>query len=150
VKDEFDRYRPEDINIFSAISQIEGEVILYSWGKNSVYNTISEISAREHENSNKVKPEEIVVPSKRLENILDEYLPVNTDINFLNIDAEGKDLEVLKSNNWSKYRPELVVVEYIDFELENLLESEIHKFMSEINYKIRLWLPPSVIYEKQD
>ena len=81
---------------------------------------------------------------------LEDRSPKLKEIAEVIIEDKGKDLEVLKSNNWSKYRPELVIAEHVEFKLENLLESEIHKFMSEINYKIRLWLPPSIIYEKQN
>jgi hypothetical protein len=46
-----------------------------------------------------------------LREILDEYLPVRQKVDFMNVDVEGKDLEVLESNDWVKYRPTLVVVE---------------------------------------
>ena len=40
--------------------------------------------------------------TRTLENILDEYLPEGQLIDFLTIDVEGMDFEVLKSNNWEK------------------------------------------------
>ena len=33
--------------------------------------------------------------------------------------VEGKDLEVIKSNNWKKYRPSIVMVEDNGFDFEN-------------------------------
>ncbi|MCW5198181.1 FkbM family methyltransferase [Desulfobulbus sp. F3] len=33
------------------------------------------------------------------------------DIDFLSVDAEGVDLKVLKSNDWNKYRPYIVLAE---------------------------------------
>jgi hypothetical protein len=35
----------------------------------------------------------------------------STQIDFMNIDVEGLDLEVLKSNNVNKYIPEYILVE---------------------------------------
>ncbi|MHC5939488.1 FkbM family methyltransferase [Nostoc sp.] len=29
-----------------------------------------------------------------------QYLPLNQEIDFLSVDVEGSDLQVLKSNNW--------------------------------------------------
>lgn len=49
-----------------------------------------------------------VVTLKRL---LDTYLPDGQEIDFLDVDVEGMDLEVLKSNDWRKYRPKFILVE---------------------------------------
>lgn len=62
--------------------------------------------------------DEISVPVRSLESILDEYLPQETHIDFLSVDVEGLDLEVLKSNNWDKYRPKVVVIECWDSDLK--------------------------------
>lgn len=39
-----------------------------------------------------------------LSEILDRYLPQKQKIDFMTIDVEGLDLEVLESNDWSLYR----------------------------------------------
>lgn len=54
---------------------------------------------------------EIKVPVYTLTGILDKYLPEGTDIDFLSVDVEGFDYNVLVSNDWTKYRPKLIVVE---------------------------------------
>ena len=46
-----------------------------------------------------------------LEDILDNYLPKNQEINFLTIDVEGLDFDVLKSNNFEKYKPKMILIE---------------------------------------
>lgn len=53
----------------------------------------------------------IPVTVRPLSEILDEYLPSKQKIDFMSVDVEGKDAEVLESNNWDQYRPTLVVVE---------------------------------------
>ncbi len=63
------------------------------------------------------------------------HLPHQQPIDFLTIDVEGLDLEVLKSNDWMKYRPAVVLVE--DGEhgpFERVDASEIMKFMTAIGY----------------
>jgi hypothetical protein len=46
----------------------------------------------------------------RLEKILDSLnLKI---IDFMSFDLEGMDLNVLKSKNWTKYRPKIVLTEY--------------------------------------
>jgi hypothetical protein len=46
-----------------------------------------------------------------LRNILEKYLPVGQRIDFLSVDVEGLDLDVLASNDWLRFRPEFVVYE---------------------------------------
>jgi hypothetical protein len=46
-----------------------------------------------------------------LAEILDRYLPAGQSIDFLTVDVEGMDEEVLRSNDWVKYRPQLVLAE---------------------------------------
>ncbi len=60
------------------------------------------------------KTEEINV--EMLEKILDKYLPIKK-IDFITIDAEGFDMQVLQSNNWQKYRPKYLLVEDLNFRL---------------------------------
>ncbi len=53
------------------------------------------------------------IPTRPLADILDEYLPANQTIDFLTVDVEGLDLAVLRSNNWQKYRPVVILTETI-------------------------------------
>ena len=51
------------------------------------------------------------IPVLPLKTILDRYLPKGQKIDLLSVDAEGMDLEVLRSNDWKKYRPEMIIAE---------------------------------------
>ena len=63
-----------------------------------------------------------------LSKILDTHLK-NNEIDFLDIDVEGMDLDVLKSNNWLKYRPKLILVEILDNNLDNIKKNPVVQFM---------------------
>ena len=80
------------------------------------------------------KTEEINVET--LESILDKYLPKKKPIDFISIDVEGFDLEVLQSNNWEKYRPKYVLVEELNFRLYEINKSQINIFMQSKNYEL--------------
>ena len=71
-----------------------------------------------------------------LADILDEYLPAGTTIDFMTIDAEGLDMEVLRSNNWKKYRPSYILVESNPFMLSDMHSSELGQFMQQEGYSI--------------
>ena len=78
------------------------------------------------------------VEVRRLERILDEHLPQNTAIDFRSLDGEGHDLRVLRSNNWTRYRPEVVVVEDFDFAPPEF-EPETSRFLKAHGYKLDGW-----------
>jgi len=52
----------------------------------------------------------------------------------MSIDVEGQDLNVIRSNNWEKFRPKIVLVECLDTDIEAIINSEIYKFMKAKNY----------------
>jgi len=63
-------------------------------------------------------------------------LPFNQKIDFLTIDVEGMDLEVLQSNNFYKYKPKVVLVEIFSSNFTDIDNNEIAKFMKSYNYSI--------------
>ncbi len=64
------------------------------------------------------------VPVRRLSSLLDEAGIEAFD--FISIDTEGHDLEVLKSIDFKRYRPQLIVIEYGENKaaIARILESE--------------------------
>ena len=46
---------------------------------------------------------------KTLGGILEAHLPASEEFTFLSVDVEGMDLAVLESNDWSRFRPEVIV-----------------------------------------
>lgn len=46
---------------------------------------------------------------------LSEYLAIFPHVDILSIDSEGMELEILKTNDWEKYKPSMIIVEIIDY-----------------------------------
>jgi hypothetical protein len=53
----------------------------------------------------------IQVQVRPLGDILKEHLPANQSIDFMTVDCEGHELAVLKSNDWERFRPSVLLVE---------------------------------------
>lgn len=133
----FNKMRPRDINLEIGVAEVE-DVLNYYVFNEPALNTFSEELSNEYADKFKNQyfiKEVIKVKVKRLDKILDTHLN-NNKIDILNIDVEGFDYDVLKSNNWYKYRPRFVLVEILDSSLDDLGSHSIVKFMKDKDYSI--------------
>ena len=70
-----------------------------------------------------------------LRQIVAQFLPRGQIVDFLSIDVEGMDLEVLQSNDWEACRPNIILCEYSCApSLESLPELEIKKYLERFGY----------------
>ena len=54
----------------------------------------------------------------------------------MSVDVEGLDFEVLKSNDWTKYRPKFVLVEILSSSLHNIDQTIIGQLMNSVGYEV--------------
>lgn len=66
------------------------------------------------------------IKTSTLQNVLDQNLEVNQEIDFLTIDVEGLDYDVLKSLNLKRYRPRVILIEIIGSSLAEIANNEIY------------------------
>ena len=57
-------------------------------------------------------------------------------IDLLNIDAEGRDMNVLRSNDWKRFRPGVVLVEQRARTLSDALAGSANAFLSAEGYEL--------------
>jgi predicted nucleotidyltransferase len=79
---------------------------------------------------------EIKMKTRRLEDILDIYLPRGQEIDFMTIDVEGFEIKVLRSNNWTKYRAKVILLESLERMDCGKFDLEIIEYLNQRNYKI--------------
>jgi FkbM family methyltransferase len=106
----FDKVRPRDINLEVGVSRERTALTYYFIGENSPMNSFSPDFLKQIQMMDHVKSE-ISIPTVPLAELLERHLPKGQAIDFLNVDVEGHDLEVLESNDWRRFRPRIVVVE---------------------------------------
>tara|TARA_B100000035_G_C21028660_1_gene567331 strand:- start:98 stop:784 length:687 start_codon:yes stop_codon:yes gene_type:complete len=73
---------------------------------------------------------------------------INFNFDFLNIDCEGEDLNILKTIDFKRFTPNLICIE-INSDEKNY-EFKIYSFLKEYNYKILCVKNYSHIFEKQN
>ncbi len=128
----FDKVRPRDINLEIGISPHKGELTYHVIDEASPMNSFSKEFIDKMRLSHLVKYE-VKVPAIPLLEVLESYISPNKTIDFMSVDVEGYDLYVLKSNDWNRFRPNLVIVE--DSCIDPL-KSEIVTFMSSVGYTV--------------
>lgn len=70
-----------------------------------------------------------------LKEVLDKNLVDGDRLDFFDVDVEGLDLEVLKTNDWDKYRPKVILVETNLSIIEDVV-SEIVQYLESKKYKL--------------
>ncbi|MDT7602101.1 MAG: hypothetical protein QOF61_98, partial [Acidobacteriota bacterium] len=106
----FDRVRPNDINLEVGVSRERGLLTYHFIGDDSTMNSFSP-EFLEHIGMLREVEREILLPVCPLAELLERHLPAGQLIDFLNVDVEGHDLDVLESNDWRRFRPRFVVAE---------------------------------------
>ena len=132
---EFDRLRPEDINIEAAVAN--GKTALpFRIFTEPALNTFSEEAAAHYCANSRNRLVSITeLPTRTLAEILEEHLPPGRTVDFMNIDVEGLDHKVLLSNNWDRYRPVVVLVEDLSVSTaEQAVNSRMTAFMRDHGY----------------
>lgn len=143
----FDKVRPRDINLECGIAANEGELQYFIFDEPALNTFNSELARHQEETSiyriNKTE----IIKVRPLKEVLEKYIAAGQKIDFMTIDVEGMEEEVLKSNDWAQFRPEIVVVEaYWNDSFNKIIESNVYQFLQKQGYYICSKLYNSTIY----
>ena len=133
----FNFFRPKDLNKQFALSNDVQDSNLYFYHNRAAKNTISKEFGRDAISVKKIK-------TNTLDNLINEEKLNNQVIDFVNIDVEGNELNVLKGFDLQKFKPKIILLEFIQHnikefyqkDIDMIIKSEIYKFMIENNYKL--------------
>jgi len=139
----FKKLRPHDINLNLIISDKKREIFFYQDNDRPEFSTVTSAGEPNNEQKNKIK--KIKYDATTLEDIFDTYLK-GRKIDLLTIDVEGHDLEVLKGNNFEKYRPAIICIEFNN-SFSNMNDSEINKFIISKSYAPLVFSYPNIYYK---
>ncbi len=125
----FNTERKRDINLNIGISDKQGELTLRVY-KNEGWATFS----HDMKNENKKSKDESLKIYKEVKTKVLTLRDVFEEnkvayISFLKVDVEGFEYEVLKGNDWVKYRPEVLCLE------ANHLKRDWRKLLNSVRYK---------------
>ncbi len=130
----FSTARPNDFNVHLGIAASAGRRQLALFDDGAVNTFDPEIAVRQAVHFGTATEADIeVLP---LSAALDRFVPAGVAIDYMNIDCEWLDEEVVRSNDWTRYRPDVVSVELHDLHLEEPLAHGCVRFLKEQGYAI--------------
>lgn len=132
----FNKIRKRDVNLEIGISEKEDISTYYMFNEPGLNGFSKELSIERDSDKNYKIIGKKEIKTFPLSIILDKYLQKNQKIDFMNIDVEGLDLQVLKSNNWDKYKPEFVLVEITNTDLNKIQKDPTYIYLTEKGYKL--------------
>jgi tetratricopeptide (TPR) repeat protein len=134
--DEFNLLRPNDINICCGVGAQAGKATMAIFADGA----INSFDPKEIEKSQTKGGREVAelreLDILTLAYILDTHVPAGKTIDILNVDAEGWDTAILGSNNWTRYRPALILVEDHTMALTNVERSATYRLLRGQGYEL--------------
>lgn len=145
----FYKRRKRDINLELGIGP-KGTLEYYIFNEKAL-NTFNKSNAIKYQKySNNYTIESIEkVKLITLECLFEEYLDKGSiSVDFMSIDVEGFELDVIKSNNWNKFRPKIILIEALDVQsIEEHISSELNQYFTDIGYKLYCKTKNTIFYK---
>ena len=135
-------FRSEDINVNCGIANQENEIEYYEF-RESALNTFCKEDAEIIGDILNVRK----VPVCSLSKILEKYSVF--DIDFMDIDVEGMEMEVLTSIKWEEMCIRFILLEQRGMNLKEIIQSEEYIFLANQGYEAINKYNRTVIYEKK-
>ena len=139
-------YRKRDVTVNMGVGAAKSEMTFFRFGEPALNTFSAPLAKRRIEAGVSELLGQINVPVDRLENILARELSAGQRIDFMTVDAEGLDLDVLMSNDWSRFRPDLVLAEALELDLARFAEDPLCRYMHANEYRLVAKIANSVIF----
>lgn len=130
----FDKTRPRDLNLEFAIGSEPKELTYFMFNEPALNGFSAQNVANLKDNKEYKIIKEIKLTTQRLDSVLTNHLTPAQHIDFMSIDVEGLDYDVLISNNWNLFKPSIIVIEDPYFDFKN--GSKISTFLESYRYKL--------------
>jgi hypothetical protein len=127
--------RSNDISLERGVSDQAEELGFYLFDKPEYGTFALDVTNRSHNTKPKLVGTHRIATSTLTE-ILDEVMTPGKHIDLLSIDAEGYDYKIVKSLDFAKYKPRLVIVEDPKFSFANRRESKVYELLMKNGYQL--------------
>lgn len=132
----FRRFRPNDVNLEVGVDEVAA-LLQFNVFAEPALNTFDTELALQRRTEGWEQVGTVEVTCLPLAELLSNHLPAlgSQAIDLLSVDVEGLDLQVLRSNDWDRFRPRIIVIELLNSNLDQVLNSESTRFLARQGYK---------------
>lgn len=137
MKTRFDAIRPEDVNVEAAIGPKEQALKYYMFNEPA----LNTFDAAEAEKKAAIAPYQIIdtrtIQCLSLEDVfINNSISFNRKIDFLSIDVEGFEMEVLQQINLHIFQPTVIALEELSIDVFAHERSAAGKYLEESGYQL--------------
>ena len=108
-REEFSARRPRDILINAAVSDL-GQSLYFAEALIPAGHKLGRVS-QDAGGFSQIFGTPLQVPAMTMAEVLKQHLPENTTIDFMTIDLEDSKLPAIRSNDWSVFKPRVILIE---------------------------------------
>jgi FkbM family methyltransferase len=147
----FKIFRFRDINLNMGVGPEKTELDFYSF-KTSTLSTFDKKAAEEYQKMGHKVSKVFKIEVLPLKDVFAQHVG-DGEVDILSVDVEGYDMEVLKSNDWKKYRPRFIILETLEYRAlgeGKKLNGIYDEYMKEIGYRKVADTYINTIYEKNN
>lgn len=146
----FRKHRPRDTNLEVGIAGVAGNLSYHVFAEPAL-NTFDADVARARVKVGNALICAVNVECLPLSEIVRRHIvkmpPRNS---FLSVDVEGLDLQVLKSNDWSIFKPSVIIAEVGGKNIAEVIFDEVTKYLESQGYQLFSKLGHSVFFKRLD
>ncbi len=130
----FQSMRSRDVTVECGVAGQAGVMTYFVFNEPALNTFSGEEAARKNRHPYQIV-NKLQISVLTLKEILDKHVPPGVTIDFMTIDVEGLDHEVVCSNDWSRYRPRLVLVELLNVGIDNIIGHPTTQFLWQQGYR---------------
>ncbi len=145
----FKLLRRSDINLNIGVGREKSEIEFHVFRTNTL-STFDKTSSTAYQQMGHVLKKTTKIAVLPLSDIFEKYAQ-GEEIDLMSIDTEGFDMEVLKSNDWNKFRPRFIILETLEYRASQAgkkLNNLYDPYMEKIGYTKIADTYINTIYEK--
>ncbi len=149
----FNLERPDEINICKCVSSDNSKKDLFFFHPGSPINSLEKKTTKDKSNFSLKK-----IKTFTLNSILEDHKI--RDIDYFNLDVEGHEIDILKNFDIKYYKPKVISVEFIDYQMKKLefknnninrvLQSDLYKYFISNDYHFVNWSHADLIFVHKD
>lgn len=144
-QERWSKVRPQDAFVWGAAS--DERAPLY-WHEHATNIGASQVRASQDPAGEEFKAG-VAVPSVRLDETFARHFR-DQPIQLLSLDVEGGELAALRSNDWSRWRPDVILMECHGFRFEAPMADPAVAYLCERGYLLHQKIGPNVVLVHRD